>query len=290
MTKNEVEHMSTTSSHFPLSGRRAVVTGAAQGLGRAFAVALADAGASVAVCDLSDAVLELDGLGMHAVVADVSNPDAVRTFIDGAATALGGIDLLVNNAGRVRITDAVRDSWEQALEDFEVVAGTNYRGAFLVGRATIPHIVTAGGGDIVNITTDHIHTCGYPEALDHADAPECPWAGSPRPALGGPKFDVYDSSKWAIKGLTNVWARALRPHHIRVNSLGMGATDTHMYRNHLGDRPPPPGVMRPEQTAGVLLELLAEGPGGRTSDCIQLWVGHRCELPPPGVDAQLAAP
>jgi len=274
----------------PLTGRRAIVTGAAQGIGKAFAFALAAAGAKVAACDRRESVHTLTRRhpAMVTRVADIARADQVRAFVDAAAHALGGVDLLVSNAGNVRTTQPTTDSWEQALADFEEVAGTNYRGTYLVGRAAIPHIVAAGGGDIVNITTDHIHTCGYPEPHDHTDAPDCPYAAVQRPALGGAMFDVYDSSKWAIKGLTNVWARALAPHGIRVNSLGMGATDTPMYRGHRGDRPMPAGVMRPEQVAAVLLDLLAEGPGGRTSDCIQLWVGHPCALEPPGLDARLA--
>jgi hypothetical protein len=131
------------------------------------------------------------------------------------------------------------------------------------------------------VTTDHIHTCGWPVALDHADAPACPWAAAHRPPGGGPAFDLYDASKWALNGLTGAWATALRPHGIRVNSFGMGATDTPMYRGFLGGRPPAPGVMDPADVAAVLLDLLAEGPEGRTGDSIQLWIGHPCVLSPP---------
>jgi NAD(P)-dependent dehydrogenase (short-subunit alcohol dehydrogenase family) len=264
------------------------VTGAAQGLGRAFATAFADAGAAVAACDTQTEVEALARCGW-AAVADVSDPDAVRAFVEEAAGRMGGVDILVNNAGVVRRTSPVDDPWDRAVDDFDAVVGVNFRGAYLAGRAAIPHLVR-DGGDILNITSDHIRTCGYPEAVDHAEAAGCRWADTRRPPLGGPGYDVYDSSKWGLHGLTHVWARALAPYGVRVNSLGMGATDTPMIRAHLEAKraEPPPGLMQPEQVAAVAVELLAEGPGGRTGDHVQLWLDHPCRLPPVGLDGRLA--
>jgi 3-oxoacyl-[acyl-carrier protein] reductase len=271
-----------------LAGRRAIVTGAAQGLGRAFATAFAAAGAAVAACDTR---AEVEDLATHgwAALTDVAEPEAVRAFVDEAARRLGGIDIVVNNAGIVRQTSPADDPWDQTIDDFDAVVGVNFRGAYLVGRAAMPHLIR-DGGDLVNITSDHVHTCGYPEAIDHSDAPDCRWAGTRRPPLGGPRYDVYDSSKWALHGLTHVWARALAGHGVRVNSVGMGATDTPMIRAHLQAKaaPPPPGLMRPEQVAAVVVELIAEGPGGRTGDHVQLWRDHPCRLPPVSLDGRLA--
>jgi NAD(P)-dependent dehydrogenase (short-subunit alcohol dehydrogenase family) len=109
-----------------------------------------------------------------------------------------------------------------------------------------------------------------------------------RPPIGGSGFDVYDASKWGVKGLTLAWSRALASHGVRVNSIGMGPTNTPMYRAHLGAKPPPPTMMEPEQIASVLVELIAEGPSGRTGDSIELWAGHPCLLPPVGLDGSLA--
>jgi NAD(P)-dependent dehydrogenase (short-subunit alcohol dehydrogenase family) len=173
----------------------------------------------------------------------------------------------------------VSDGWDKAVSDYDRTLGTNLRGAYLVGRAAIPYLLRQGG-DLVNVTTDHIHTCGWPDVVRHADASTCPWAAVPRPPGGGTSLDLYDASKWGLNGLTHAWARDLYPHGIRVNSFGMGATDTPMYRRFLRDRSPMPGMMSPEAIAAVLLDLLAEGSDGRTGDSIQLWVGHPCALPP----------
>jgi len=272
-----------------LAGRRAIVTGAAQGLGRAFTVALADAGAAVAICDVDPLVAEVEA-ATWTTVADVADAGAVRAFVDGAADRLGGIDIVVNNAGLVRRTLPMTDSWAKAVEDYDAVMGANFRGAYLVGRAAIPYLA-ARGGDIVNITTDHVHTCGYPEAIDHADAPDCRWAARRRPPLGNATFDIYDASKFALAGLTQVWARALREERVRVNSFGMGATETPMMLRHLERKgvPPPANLMKGERVAEILVELLAEGPDGRTGDSVQLWSDHPCVLPPPSLYGRLAA-
>jgi 3-oxoacyl-[acyl-carrier protein] reductase len=272
-----------------LSGRRAIVTGAAQGLGRAFTTALAGAGAAVAVCDVDPAVAEV-GAAAWTAVADVSDPTSVRAFVDGAAERLGGLDIVVNNAGIVRQTRPLTDSWEQTVDDYDAVMAANVRGAYLVGRAAIRHLV-ARGGDIVNVTTDHIHTCGYPEAVDHAEAPDCRWAETRRPPLGNATFDVYDASKFALGGLTHVWARALREQRVRVNSFGMGATETPMLLAHLERKgvPPPANLMKAARVAEILVELIAEGPDGRTGDSVQLWADHPCVLPPPSLYGRLAA-
>jgi NAD(P)-dependent dehydrogenase (short-subunit alcohol dehydrogenase family) len=199
---------------------------------------------------------------------------------------MNGIDIVVSNAGIVRPTQPRKDSYERAIQDFDDVINVNLRGVYLTGRAAIPHML-ATGGDIVNITTDHIHTCGWPEHLDHTDAQECPWKDVQRPPVGSKNFDIYDSSKWGIKGITNAWARDLAPHKIRVNSFGMGATITPMFLSVLGDRPIPSGTMQANDVAGLIVELIAEGPDGRTGDDVQVWAGHPTVLPPIGLEGRL---
>jgi NAD(P)-dependent dehydrogenase (short-subunit alcohol dehydrogenase family) len=272
--------------------RKGLVTGAANGLGYAVAKSLAKAGASVSICDKDPRVIEVaEELRqwsdlVYAEVADVSQPMQIKTFVDNAAREMKGVDIVVSNAGIVRPTQPTKDSYERAIEDFDDVINVNLRGVYLTGRAAIPHML-ATGGDIVNITTDHIHTCGWPEHLDHTDAQECPWKDVQRAPMGSKNFDIYDSSKWGIKGITNAWARDLAPHKIRVNSFGMGATITPMFLSVLGDRPLPSGTMQADDVADLIVELIAEGPEGRTGDDVQVWAGHPTVLPPIGLEGRL---
>ena len=276
-----------------LSGRKAVVTGAANGFGLVLAHALSQAGVTVAICDIDPVVLSrpselaTTGARAYAEIADVTVPEQIKIFIDQAAAVMGGIDIVISNAGIVRPTQPSRDSFDRALQDFDDLINVNLRGVFLTGRAAIPHMLQSGG-DIVNITTDHIHTCGWPLLHDHADAQECPWKDVQRPPIGSKNFDIYDASKWGIKGITNAWSRALAPHKIRVNSFGMGATITPMFMNMLGDRPLPSGTMQANDVAALVLELIAEGPLGRTGDDVQVWAGHPTVLPPVTLEGRLA--
>ena len=237
-----------------LDGQIAVVTGAARGLGRTFADALSSHGARIVACDRDPAVHEVEGL---TYVADVADPDDVRTVVDGAVAAHGRIDVLVNNAG-VGYATGPDDDWDQALADFNEILGTNTKGSFLFGRAVAPVMIAGGGGHIVNICTDHVFP---PPGVD---------------VHGHGQMDLYNASKWAINGLTLDWSISLRPHNIRVNALCMGATVTEMLLAWKGDQADVAarGWMQPSQTADLLLELLAEGPDGRTGQNIGLWVGR----------------
>jgi 3-oxoacyl-[acyl-carrier protein] reductase len=276
-----------------VDGRIAIVTGGAVGVGRSFAAGLARAGARVTICDIRPDVeqtaadLQADGLDVNGIVADVSAPADVRRLVDGVVDRAGRIDILVNNAGVVRATEPT-DSWEQALDDYEYVVGTNLRGVFLCGRAVAPVMVEHGGGDIVNVSTDHVHTCGWPDHVGHADAPTCPWAGERR-RPGWVGMDLYDASKWGLNGLTQNWARSLRSRGVRVNNICLGATDSFMMRMFAGfgdESTPPPAEllakwMDPEAVTEVMIELIDEGPDGRSGDNVGLWVGHPVVLPPP---------
>ncbi len=255
-----------------LDGRVAVVTGAAGGIGAGCARALTEAGAAVAVCDLDEGgesvaaeIAEVSGGTVGWWKVDVRDAAAVKAFVDDAAGAYGGIDVVVANAGIWCSTDPLRDDWDTSVELFDLMVGTNLRGVYLTGRAAIPHLVRRGGGDIVNIATDHI----------------CPPPGFA--TGGGTRMDAYDASKWGINGITQAWAKRLAEHRIRVNALCMDAVDSGMSRYAAGDGATPEVVARwmtPAQIGQLLLDLLAEGPDGRTGENIGIWRGHPIELPP----------
>ncbi|MGH1502750.1 MAG: SDR family NAD(P)-dependent oxidoreductase [Acidimicrobiales bacterium] len=275
-----------------LAGRRALVTGAAVGLGAAFARRLRANGARVVGIDQDPTAA-----GDDVVVADLADPAAAVAAVDDAAARLGGLDLVINNAGIIERSPLVGLDPLAALEVFDRVMAVNLRAPFVVARAALPHLLdrdrsAAPVADIVNVTTDHLHTCGWPWPIEHGPGSTCPDADGLRPPVTSTSVDVYDASKWGLTGMSGVWAHALAPHGIRVNALGMGATDTPMYRRMRGDRPPADGMMSPDDVADVAVELIAEGrstaDGGRTGDSVQLWVGHPCELPPPTAAARLA--
>jgi len=269
-----------------LDGKVAMVTGAAVGLGNAFARALAAEGATLAVCDIRPELSKLkDDLSVpvFAGQADVSKPGDVRRFVDDSLQRFGAIDVLINNAGTWAVT-LPTDPLTKSLQDYEKLVGTNLRGVFLVGRAVMPSMIERGVGEIVNISTDHVQTCGTPFELDHNDAADCPWAKEPpRPTGGGDAMDLYDVSKWGINGLTLAWSQALEEFNVRVNALCMGATDSHMLRSFHNFDPDPEEVkkwLKAEDVTKVLVDLLREGPDGRTGENIGIAVGHPVELPP----------
>ena len=244
-----------------LEGQRAIITGAAQGIGAGIARSFAAQGCDVTVVDRRAEISELaHEIGGSAFVGDVADANFVRSVM---ATA-GTVDVLVNNAGEVWPTGPL-DAWDQGLDDYDRLIGSNLRGAFLFGRAVAAGMVSAGSGNIINVSSDHIKP-----------APETGWHH------GHGAMDLYNASKWALNGLTFDWAKALRPHGIRVNNLCMGATDTEMLRQWIGKDPDPDYLatwMTPAGIAEVVLDLIAEGPDGRTGDNIGLWAGHPTVLP-----------
>jgi NAD(P)-dependent dehydrogenase (short-subunit alcohol dehydrogenase family) len=196
--------------------------------------------------------------------------------------------VLVNNAAVVEVTSPT-DEWTKAIADYDRVMTTNLKGVFLFGRACAPLMAKSGWGEIVNISTDHVHTCGWSNPISHDDAAQCPWKDHARQP-GWVYLDLYGASKWAPNGLTQSWAKMLRANGIRVNKICMGATDSHMQRSFLGygedpDTEPPAELlnwwMNPDEVARVLIELIEEGSSGRSGDNVGLWLGHPTVLPPP---------
>jgi 3-oxoacyl-[acyl-carrier protein] reductase/pteridine reductase len=161
-----------------LAGRRALVTGGAKRIGKALALALAEAGADVAITYRGSAteaqatVAELEALGVKAIAlpCDVAEESSVQQTVAAVVDRLGGLDLLVNNAGAFE-TAALESI---TVEQWDAMFNTNTRGPFLMAKAAYPHLkAAAGGGRIVNIGSlggiqpwaTHAHYCTSKSAL-----------------------------------------------------------------------------------------------------------------------------
>ncbi len=183
-----------------LKGKRVLVTAGAAGIGRATARGFAAEGARVFVCDVDTAALAEFGKenpGIGTTVADVSDEKAVDRLFDEAAKFLGGLDILINNAGIAGPTGPVESL---ALADWERTLAVNITGQFLCARRAVPLLRQAGGGAIVNLSSA---------------------AGR----FGFPRRTPYSASKWAVVGFTKSLAMELGPDRIRVNAVLPGAVD-----------------------------------------------------------------
>jgi NAD(P)-dependent dehydrogenase (short-subunit alcohol dehydrogenase family) len=189
-----------------LTGKRALVTGGARGIGAGIARMLAEKGADVAITyersadRAAEVVRDIEAKGRRALAiqADSADPAAVKRSVDAAAEALGGLDILVNNAG-IASYHAVDDV---SLADLDTLINVNVRAAVLAAGAAIPHL--GEGGRIISIGS--------------CLAERVPFAGS----------TLYSMSKSALLAFTRGLARDLGPRAITVNLVQPGPIDTDM--------------------------------------------------------------
>jgi NAD(P)-dependent dehydrogenase (short-subunit alcohol dehydrogenase family) len=195
------------------SDKVAIVTGAAQGIGEAYAKALAAEGASVVVADVNEVSgsrvakqIEADGGTAMVVHCDVSDADSATAMAEAAVAAYGGIDLLVNNAaiyGDMQFDLLITVDWDYYRKFMSV----NMDGALVVTRAVYPHMQRRGGGAIVNQSST------------------AAWLYS----------GFYGLAKVGINGLTQQLAHELGGMNIRVNAIAPGPVDTQATRTQAGD-------------------------------------------------------
>jgi NAD(P)-dependent dehydrogenase (short-subunit alcohol dehydrogenase family) len=245
------------SELFDLSGRTALVTGASQGLGRRFAIVLAEHGAAVGLAARQlEKLIELeheiasDGGRVASVALDVTDLASIERALASVEGVLGPIDVLINNAG-VAVSKGVL---EQTEADWDKVVDTNLKGAFFVAQAVARRMVECGGGTIVNVASVL--------ALD---------------VVG--HLAPYAAAKGGLWQLTRTMALELARHNVRVNALAPSYIVTEINREFLetgaaGERIkkriPQRRFGTPEDLDGALLLLASDASRYMTGSIIVL--------------------
>ena len=231
-----------------LEAKVAIVTGAAQGIGRAIAETMAEHGAHVVLADrqmekaqrVAAEIQASTGTQALAVRVDVTQKTSVEAMLGSTLAELGRVDILVNNAAILRPYLVV----EFPEEDWDATYAVNVKGVFLCSQAVVKQMIAqGGGGSIINIAS-----C----AGKKADS----------------KHAAYASSKAAVMGFTRVLALEVGAHNIRVNGINPGATDTQMLRDvcsavpglfeQLKDRTVLGRIARPRDQANVAVFLASD--------------------------------
>jgi 3-oxoacyl-[acyl-carrier protein] reductase len=217
-----------------LAGKVALVTGGSRGIGRAIALKLASLGADVAICgrdatklNATETEIRATGVQTIAIAADVARASEVRTLIERVEKELGGIHVLVNNAG-IGLFGPVH---EKSEEEWDRVMNTNLKSVFLVSRAAVPGMIRHGGGDIINISS---------------------LAGKNVFSGGG----LYCASKWGLQGLSGCMAEELREHGIRVSTVCPGSVATEFSGRGPKDATK---VLKPEDVAHAVAMIATQG-------------------------------
>jgi NAD(P)-dependent dehydrogenase (short-subunit alcohol dehydrogenase family) len=233
-----------TLEHFDLSGKAALVTGATRGLGEVAAVALAKAGAKVAVCgrsreDMDRVVGRIAELGGEAqgFELDVLSKAGVEESVAAATERFGGLDILVNNAGvnhRVPVLEFPEEEWDRVM-------ATNLKGYFLVAQAVAPQMIERGYGKVINMS-------------------------SILGAVGLPSQAAYASSKGGVDQLTKVMALEWAQKGVRVNAIGPTYFETELVAqlrndperfNFINERTPMGRWGYPPELEGTVIFLAA---------------------------------
>ena len=198
-----------------LAGRKALVTGSSKGIGRGIAIRLAQEGADVVINYNSDprgaeeALAEVQALGRRGAIlrANLGTVGEVRDLVSQSAEALGGLDVLVNNAG----IEKHAAFWDVTESDFDAVQNVNLKGVFFATQAFVQHCRAAGRpGKIINISSVHEE-------------------------LAFPNFAAYCASKGGVRMLTRTLAVELGPLGITINSIAPGAIETPINTKLLND-------------------------------------------------------
>jgi len=230
----------------PLKDKTAIVTGAARGIGRAYALRLAQLGANVVVSDINmqgaakvgetltaeTVMAEVEALGVRSigVEGDLRKPETVERLFNEAVAAFGSVDILVNNAGAGVYRNSGPLPTQTTQEGFNFLIDVNLRSCLMCCQAAAPIMVAKGAGVIVNISSQ--------TALE---------------PLSGGAMAVYGATKSAVNTYTRNLAAELGPKGVRVNAIAPGITLT----AQLQALDPENGVGTPEQLEAIALRRFA---------------------------------
>ena len=199
-----------TGESLRLDGKVAVITGGGSGIGRAAAVSLGAAGASLVLVGRNADALEESarlaretGVEAKTVVADVSRSEEVRRYVDETVSSFGTVDVLVNNAAIEGLVAQLADYPE---DEFDRIVAVNLRGTFLGLRYTLPIMIDQGSGSVINMA-------------------------SIAAERGLPGTCAYNASKHGVLGLTRSAASEVAGNGVRVNAICAGVVDTRMLRS-----------------------------------------------------------
>lgn len=246
---------------FDLSGKTAIVTGSTRGLGRAFADALAQAGANIVVVGRDaesaqrvSAEIAASGNRSIGVGADVTSRDDIERMLAESVDAFGRVDILVNNAGVCIHKPAV----DVTDEEWRYVMGVNVDGLWMTSQIVGRHMIGNGGGSIVNIGSMSASIVNRPQ-----------W----QPA--------YNASKAAVHHLTRSLAAEWAPHHVRVNALAPGymrtdmspVDDPELYRYWIEDAPQQ-RAGEPEELGGAIVFLASTASSFMTGSVLTVDGGY----------------
>jgi len=232
-----------------LSGKVALITGGASGIGKATARLLAEEGARVAIADINQAggvtvVQQIEAAGGQAIfiACDVTRAGDCQKAVEATLEAFGRLDILFNNAGLIRRADVVGTS----EADWDLVLGVNVKSIFLMSKVAVPVMAQAGGGVIINTSSG--------------------WG-----LRGGAKAVSYCAAKGAVVNMTRAMAIDHGPQNIRVNCICPGDTDTAMLREEARQLGQPESQFlaeaaqrplgryaQPEEIAGAVLYLASD--------------------------------